>query len=92
MPDAAPNSVVILGRLDEGPLRPDGRDFVTFPLRHSGGMVVEIRCFHRLAEICEQFLKEDRSVLVVGKMVRDGDSGQIHVEAGTVQFLKEDRP
>jgi hypothetical protein len=66
---------------------PDGRGFVSFHICHSNGMIIEIRCGGRLGEVCMDHLKPNDPILVCGELLKDEESGQIFVEARTVQFM-----
>lgn len=80
------NSVVIVGRVVKTPvLFPGSLSSKTPPSCQfkvkSKEEIMRIVCYKRLAEICAQFLKKGREVLVMGTM-RKG-----YVEARLVQFL-----
>lgn len=81
------NSVVLVGCVVKVPVLHQGTaDDPTqcmFWIK-TGDLVKEVKCYRRLAELCAEFLKKGRHVLVMGELGKD------HVKANMVQFLNDE--
>lgn len=78
--------------------KPAGIPFVRMPIRvrrselaaetgerKTTELTVAVVAWRRLAELCAQFLKKGRTVMVVGKLT--GKGARMSIEADRVQFL-----